>query len=166
MSEWVNHKGLSDAEIEDKFPRMADKYKKSFEAAKIRMTQEDIKLALEICNGNLTEAAKMLDTTRPVLARKVQNSPGLQRQLQNLVEQKLDYTEDKLMELVNDGNVTAITFLLRTRGKERGYTEKNLLEHSTDESSRNAAALIEQMRKGAKEEPKLLELGEDEWEVK
>jgi hypothetical protein len=67
---------------------------------------------------------------------------------------------------VNDGNVTAITFLLRTRGKERGYTEKNLLEHSTDESSRNAAALIEQMRKGAKEEPKLLELGEDEWEVK
>lgn len=154
---------LSTEALEILNPKAAEKRKKRRAAKSLPYTIDDIKLALEMSDGNLTEAAKMLDTTRPLLARKIDYYPSLQKTLQNIVESKLDYTEDKLIQLVKEGNVTAITFFLRTKGKERGYTEKNLLEHGVDQSNKNSAALIEAMRQGSRSEPLAIEVKDYTW---
>ena len=36
-------------------------------------------------------------------------------------ESSIDYVENQLMKQINDGNIQAITFYLKTIGKERGY---------------------------------------------
>ena len=46
-------------------------------------------------------------------------------EIQNLV---LDFAESKLYELVKEGNPVATIFLLKTKGKSRGYVEKQIQE--------------------------------------
>ena len=40
-------------------------------------------------------------------------------------EDTLDFVESKLMKAIDDGNVTAMIFFLKTRGKSRGYSERS-----------------------------------------
>lgn len=39
-------------------------------------------------------------------------------------ESMLDWAETKLLEAINDNNLTALIFFLKTKGKKRGYVEQ------------------------------------------
>jgi len=41
--------------------------------------------------------------------------------LKGVEERQLDYVENALFRLINEGNINAITFYLKTKGKDRGY---------------------------------------------
>jgi hypothetical protein len=47
-------------------------------------------------------------------------SPG--RVVAEVVEQNLDLAEHKLLGFINEGNMTAVIFYLKTKGRERGYS--------------------------------------------
>lgn len=61
--------------------------------------------------------------------RKERNIKILQ-EIEQEKEKILDIGEKKLIELVQNGEFPAIKFLLSTRGKNRGYVEKQEIEHS------------------------------------
>jgi hypothetical protein len=110
-------------------------------------TLADVKLALTLAGGNLTKAAEVLGVSRRLLARKIEITPVLEKILDDIKQQNLDMVEEKLLDQAEMGNVTAITFYLRTQGKERGYTEKNTLEHELGAKTlSSAAALVEALR--------------------
>ena len=48
-------------------------------------------------------------------------------------ETAIDHVESKLMGAIDDGNVTAIIFFLKTQGKSRGYTERSEPGLTTDD---------------------------------
>lgn len=54
--------------------------------------------------------------------------------LENVV---LDFAESKLLKSINDENVPAILFFLRTRGRSRGYTERTQTDITTNGESLN-----------------------------
>lgn len=47
----------------------------------------------------------------------------LDEALTDVEEELIDFSESKLMEQVSEGNLTAIIFHLKTKGKKRGYIE-------------------------------------------
>lgn len=125
-------------------------------ATSLRLTTADIEYALREHGGNLLHASRFLGVDRALLKRKIDSFPSLQRLMVNLQEETLDEAEAQLVEQVKDGYFPAISMYLRTKGKERGYTEKFTNEYELGENAtRSAAALIEAMRRGA--EPKAIE---------
>lgn len=123
-------------------------------------TLDEIETALWLTRGHLGEAADLLKVERRVLARKISATPSLEKTVRDILAIKIDDAEKKLDELVLEGNVTAVTFTLRTLGKERGYTEKSTIEHELGSTATSAAGLIASLRKGA--ELPALEVAEDE----
>lgn len=160
-------KEVSDKILGIEKPSLMRSREKDRGAYKIKNTLQDIEQAIYLSEGNLTKAAEILNVKRAFLKRKIDATPSLTKALNDVIEMKLDVAEDVLMQQTRLGNVTATTFMLRTLGKQRGYTEKSTVEHELSDKHRTSAGLIDAMRKAAKEvdkNPKVIELKGDEWE--
>lgn len=91
----------------------------------MKVTNEQIIEALDRCYGIQSEASRRLNITRSALSQRIASSPNLQEHLNDLREAQIDKAEFKLMQRIeNNQDVKCILFLLRTRGKSRGYSEK------------------------------------------
>lgn len=122
-------------------------------AASLALTIGDIAYALRKMNGITFYAALFLGTTRSVLHRKIMATPSLRKLQADIRQEQLDIAEGKLLEQVNEGVFPAVSMFLKTQGKDRGYTERGTLEHELGpDATRNSAALIEAMRRGAEDE--------------
>ena len=81
-------------------------------------------LAYEKKAGNLSATATALGVSRQTLYDWRKEFPILKSKMEDVEESILDFTESKLLEAIQDGNLTAIIFHLKTKGKERGYVER------------------------------------------
>ena len=73
--------------------------------------------------GNLSTAAKSLQVERATLYRWIEQE-GLEEAVQEGRNRRLDFAESMLDKGMQDGNITAIIFYLKTQGKSRGYIER------------------------------------------
>ena len=53
-------------------------------------------------------------------------------QVKSIGDEAIDFVESQLFELIKNGNIAATIFFLKTKGKKRGYSEKQ--EFDTDEN--------------------------------
>jgi hypothetical protein len=97
--------------------------------------------ALERTLGRVTEAAESIDIARSTHYDWMQKDPEYKEAVESIGEKALDFVESKLFELI-DGpqreimtdagiqtikdtpNPTACIFYLKTKGKKRGYVER------------------------------------------
>ena len=98
-----------------------------------RFKVADIDAALRASAGIFSAAATILaqkyGTCSPNTVRNyVMRYPSLQEVENEIREQTLDLAETKLVQAIGDGNMTAIIFYLKTKGRDRGYTERRELE--------------------------------------
>ena len=93
-------------------------------AKKRRITQEEFAQALTKSHGFLSGAATLLGCDRRTIYRAIERSPTLKTHVNDLREKRLDFAEGVLMKLMQEGNVAAVIFFLKTQGRERGYTER------------------------------------------
>ena len=73
--------------------------------------------------GNLSTAAKSLHVERATLYRWIEQE-GLEEAVQEGRNRRLDFAESMLDKGMQEGNMTAIIFYLKTQGKSRGYIER------------------------------------------
>ena len=94
------------------------------------VTNAAIEQALRESSGIYSAASQWIaqnigvNYSRQAIAKRVQASPELQKVLEDTIEETIDVAESRLQELIASGNITAILFYLRTKGKHRGYTER------------------------------------------
>ena len=95
-----------------------------------RVTDNEIKEALLAVGGIYTAAVTWLkhkkgkETNRKTIERRVKASADLQEAREEATEILLDVSENKLLQLIDRGDRSAIIFFLKCKGKERGYVER------------------------------------------
>jgi hypothetical protein len=84
--------------------------------------------ALTKARGVVSHAARLLDCDRTTVYAYINRYPTVAQARDDAREDLLDYVENKLLEQITEGNMTAIIFYLKTQGRHRGYVER--MEHA------------------------------------
>jgi len=92
--------------------------------------------ALEKSLGIVTSACKQVGIDRTTHYRWLQEDEDYKKVVNDLKDVTLDFAETYLHKAVQEGNITAIIFMLKTLGKKRGYVERQEIQHDTDISSK------------------------------
>lgn len=95
---------------------------------KQRNTKERLILALEKTLGIITPACQLVGCCRASYQKYYQEDMDFRARVDELSEVQLDFVESKLLESIQNGSDAAIMFYLRTKGKGRGYGEKEIPE--------------------------------------
>lgn len=85
--------------------------------------------AIKESRGLLTLAAEKVGITYRTINNYTHEFPSVQQAVEEAAETQLDIAEDHLYNKIKDkdaeGDLTAIIFFLKTKGKGRGYIERN-----------------------------------------
>ena len=79
---------------------------------------------------NITATCAALNISRRTFYNKKEKSKTLQELLSEADESMLDFAESKLIEHINNNDITSLIFFLKTKGKKRGYIERT--EHDVN----------------------------------
>ena len=90
----------------------------------LSLSEDLIAGALVACGGFISYAAKMLGCSQSNISQRVKKSPYLQEVLHDCTCDHLDLAEHQLITKIKDGELGAICFYLKCKGKHRGYIEK------------------------------------------
>ena len=79
--------------------------------------------------GIVTSACKAVGITRQTHYRWMKEDPEYKAQIEELDNVALDFAESSLHKQIKDGNTTATIFYLKTKGKRRGYVERQEVDN-------------------------------------
>ena len=105
-------------------------------ANKSKVSDKQIIEALKATHGFQSQACKLLERqlnisfTTSAMSKRISASEEIKSALAEMLTADLDYAENKMWELIKNGNVAAVLFYLKTKGKERGYAERRELTGS------------------------------------
>ena len=86
--------------------------------------------ALEKTLGVVTSACKIVGIARSTHYNWYDNDRDYRDAVDDISNIALDFAESKLHELIKDKDTTATIFYLKTKGKRRGYIERNEIDHN------------------------------------
>jgi hypothetical protein len=103
--------------------------------ANIKYTNMDIQKramieALEKSLGIVTTACKMVDIARSTHYLWMSTDEEYKEAVEAIADLTLDFVESQLHKQIQKGEVTSTIFYLKTKGKKRGFIEKQEIEHS------------------------------------
>jgi len=87
--------------------------------------KEAVLKALESSLGVVTVACRKLDLPRSTFYKWLKEDEQFAREVKEIENIALDFAESQLHEQISDGNTSATIFYLKTKGKKRGYVERN-----------------------------------------
>jgi hypothetical protein len=87
--------------------------------------------ALEKSLGVVTSACKTVGVGRTTHYLWVQEDKEYKAAVEELSDVAIDFAESQLHKQIKEGNSTATIFFLKTKGKKRGYVERQELDVSS-----------------------------------
>lgn len=86
--------------------------------------------ALEKSLGIVTTACKIAQVSRTQFYQWVKDDEDFAAKVQDMENITLDFAESQLHKQIKDGSTSATIFYLKTKGKQRGYVERQEIDHS------------------------------------
>ena len=86
--------------------------------------------ALERSLGIVSTAAKAANIDRQTHYNWLKDDPNYKAAVEAIQESVIDFAESHLYKLIKEGNPAANIFYLKTKGKNRGYIERQEIEVS------------------------------------
>tara|TARA_R100001440_G_scaffold16711_1_gene28271 strand:- start:17494 stop:17853 length:360 start_codon:yes stop_codon:yes gene_type:complete len=80
--------------------------------------------ALEKSLGIVTTACKQVGIGRTTFYNYYNDDQEFKHQVDDIANMSLDFAESKLLEQIKDNSTAATIFYLKTKGKKRGYVER------------------------------------------
>ena len=98
------------------------------------ITKEAFIIAYKENFGNITISCESAGVSRSSYNVWIKNDPEFAKKLAEIEPEEimLDFGEQKLMERIAKGDTLATMFLLKTKGKRRGYIERQEVAHEGD----------------------------------
>ena len=84
--------------------------------------------ALEKALGIVTTACKSVGIERTTHYRHMQDDPAYAQAVKDIENVALDFVESQLHKQIQKGEVSSTIFYLKTKGKSRGYIERQQTE--------------------------------------
>lgn len=85
--------------------------------------------ALEKSLGVVTTACKQVGISRKTYYQYLKEDPDFAAEVNDVQNVALDFAESQLHKQIQDGSTAATIFLLKTKGKKRGFVERQEVEH-------------------------------------
>jgi hypothetical protein len=85
----------------------------------------EIEKAIVKAAGMVSVAARNLGCNTQTIYNRMKEVPAIKRAVESARDDILDRAESKLSKLIDDENITAIIFALKTQGKSRGWVERH-----------------------------------------
>jgi hypothetical protein len=89
-------------------------------------------IALEKSLGVVTAACKQAEVGRTQFYEWLRTDEEFAKQVEDIRDVTLDFAESALYQQIKKGNTAATIFLLKTKGKGRGYIERQEYDLGTD----------------------------------
>lgn len=89
----------------------------------VKLTDKQIKKAIDNSMGNVSTIANRLGVSWHTAKKNINKDQELVQYYENELESKIDVVENELFTKILDGDVTAMIFFLKTKGRNRGYIE-------------------------------------------
>ena len=83
---------------------------------------------LKNSKGIVADACKNTGISRGTFYKWYKEDEDFKEQVDEINEATLDFVESKLLENIKKGEVTSIIFYLKTKGRNRGYQEKQEID--------------------------------------
>lgn len=89
-----------------------------------RLNEKQVLEKIVEAKGNIASVARAFGVSRQAAHKFIHSRPALVEAVDAATEEMLDNAESKLYVEAMNGNTAALIFLLKTRGKRRGYVER------------------------------------------
>ena len=89
-----------------------------------QLKKEQLLEALVKSLGIVSTACLNVGVSRTTYYKYYNEDKDFQTLIDDISDVAIDFAESKLFDLMREGNPTAIIFYLKTKGKKRGYVEK------------------------------------------
>lgn len=90
----------------------------------LKVTKKALIEAIKETSGNLTEVATRCGVARKTVHERINRDPELAQVVQDARDSLVDLAESEIRKLIEQGNIAAIIFTLKTWGKHRGWVER------------------------------------------
>ena len=99
---------------------------------KIQHTKKALLESLEKSLGVVTTACKQVGIDRTTFYRYYKEDKDFKSKVDDLSNVAKDFAESQLFKQIQGGNPTSTIFYLKTKAKDRGYVERQEIQHTGD----------------------------------
>jgi len=78
--------------------------------------------------GIVSKACSVVGIGRTTFYRYMNEDPEFKKEVESIGEECIDFAESKLLENIDNNDTTSIIFYLKTKGRKRGYIDKQQIE--------------------------------------